>query len=760
MLDLSGEEGGQALLNWPWPAGAASSAGEAVSTGEDLHAVGKEGGGPPGSGGGRWKGCFHTAFSSLCKRISDATSRVDRMNCGCVDSAFLLGGGGGGGGGRTRGGGGGGGGVFGCMGGSGGSGDGSSIASYERLPSIPTLLELNAMCSRDPEEKDMTNEKEEMLTFYNDDGSYQSVVVERNLCSADLCNLLAIKNRVTKDVNWTIVEHWVELGIERSLEDHEDVLAVHHEMEAFGRRSEKRFIFRKDFRKYEFFHNPQQFFPKDMVDLNSCEELVGQSSVLEKSAALETLLSSGDEAPPIFGHVWVREANKQVWSKAFLLLKEKKLYLSYKVQVVAKFLRSWKGNNKDRGGDGSEGTGSSTAGGNSSIGGTQLQVFAHLADYNVYSTLNAKNQFRAPTEFGLCLRPTAYSSSPSPASSTSSLDGPPSAAPDEGGPPAAALAPKTLRCLACDSEGARLCWVTAMRLAKYGKQLRENYRAFKNKQVETMSPKEYNSHHVPNESVRSRVAMDFTGSVGRIVEDPKEARAIAMAEGYLWKKRWRPTARQYNNNNNNNNISSGGSGSVGSTERIEGSKGNTTGGTIYASNVHPKPQSSSSLTQVHVQGIESGIHITQPWFHSGMTREQASQLVSRHGTVDGVFLVRESRSTPGSFVLTFKYRGKVFHYQIQPVVDPVRDAVCYSLDSGTTKFYDLLQLVEFYQLNAGCLPTRLTHYVVLSPGPIVSHSRMSSAPSTESSSGLTPQSRSGGADARRGGRHSSVAASY
>lgn len=35
----------------------------------------------------------------------------------------------------------------------------------------------------------------------------------------------------------------------------------------------------------------------------------------------------------------------------------------------------------------------------------------------------------------------------------------------------------------------------------------------------------------------------------------------------------------------------------------------------------------------------------------------------------------------------------------------------YTLDKGITRFYDLLQLIEFYQLNAGCLPTRLTHYV-------------------------------------------------
>ena len=35
------------------------------------------------------------------------------------------------------------------------------------------------------------------------------------------------------------------------------------------------------------------------------------------------------------------------------------------------------------------------------------------------------------------------------------------------------------------------------------------------------------------------------------------------------------------------------------------------------------------------------------------------------------------------------------------------DGVVYSIDDGKTKFYDLLQLVEFYQLNSGTLPTRL-----------------------------------------------------
>lgn len=69
----------------------------------------------------------------------------------------------------------------------------------------------------------------------------------------------------------------------------------------------------------------------------------------------------------------------------------------------------------------------------------ELRVYAHLSDYHVYTTLNARNQFQAPTEFGLCLRPTAN-------------------AVDED--------TTDLRCLACESERARLCWLTAMRLAK------------------------------------------------------------------------------------------------------------------------------------------------------------------------------------------------------------------------------------------------------------------------------------------------------
>lgn len=519
-----------------------------------------------------------------------------------------------------------------------------TLAGYEPL---------NEVCEE--QDKDCSTEKQEELLFYNDDGSphaAQSVLVERNLRSADLCSVLAVKNRVAKDVHWTLFEHWPEQGLERSLEDHEDVLSVHRDMQSFCKYSDRRFVFRKDYRKYEFFNDPQQFFPADMVvDLAGLDES-GGSSCYSYSVALQTALATADDSPTILTQVWVRDAHKQVWAKAFLLLRDRSLYISYKFQVLAKFLR------ENKRVDPSLLTHSNHKGDVDAHGGVQL--LCSLRDYTVYSCLNARNQLRAPTEWGLCLRPTAQHAE-------REND-------HQGSPSGLGTGIAATKCLACDSEHVRTCLLTAMRLAKYGRQLRENYRSFKNKQAESINTKDYNSYTVPIESVRSRVAMDFTGAVGRIVEDPKEAKAIAAAEGYSWKRRWRRMNQ-----------------ALGPAGVAAGAVGAT------------------------ALGLKSGIHTTQPWFHSGMTREQAAQLVSRHGTVDGVFLVRDSRSSPGAFVLTFKCAGKVLHTQIQPVVDPVRDAICYSLDSGVTKFYDVLQLVEFYQLNAGCLPTRLTHYVVQSP---------------------------------------------
>jgi hypothetical protein len=46
------------------------------------------------------------------------------------------------------------------------------------------------------------------------------------------------------------------------------------------------------------------------------------------------VVTSTDECPVIGSQVWVREANKQVWSKVFLLLKDRTLYICHKVLML------------------------------------------------------------------------------------------------------------------------------------------------------------------------------------------------------------------------------------------------------------------------------------------------------------------------------------------------------------------------------------------------------------------------------------------
>ena len=75
-----------------------------------------------------------------------------------------------------------------------------------------------------------------------------------------------------------------------------------------------------------------------------------------------------------------------------------------------------------------------------------------------------------------------------------------------------------------------------------------------------------------------------------------------------------------------------------------------------------------------------------------------------------MFLVRDS-SVAGGFVISYFFSGRTYHTQVLPIVTP-DERVTYSLDNGRTRFFDLLQMVEYYQLNRGTLNHRLTHYVV------------------------------------------------
>ncbi|XP_022236582.1 growth factor receptor-bound protein 14-like, partial [Limulus polyphemus] len=94
------------------------------------------------------------------------------------------------------------------------------------------------------------------MTFHLENGSQQQMIVEEGLRVIDLCHLLTLKFNLARSHTWSIVEQLHSLKIERSLEDHEEVLHVYNTWDS-ETSDRNKFVFRQDFQKYEFLKSTQ-----------------------------------------------------------------------------------------------------------------------------------------------------------------------------------------------------------------------------------------------------------------------------------------------------------------------------------------------------------------------------------------------------------------------------------------------------------------------------------------------------------------------
>ncbi|XP_006635583.1 growth factor receptor-bound protein 10 [Lepisosteus oculatus] len=421
-----------------------------------------------------------------------------------------------------------------------------------------------------------------IVKIFSEDGTGKVVEIPADMTARDLCQLLVYKSHCLDDNSWSLVEHHPHLGLERCLEDHELVAQVQTSMT-----SESKFLFRKNYAKYEFFKNPLNFFPEQMVAW--CQETNG---TIPQSQLLQNFLSPSS-CPEIQGFLYVKEMGRKSWKKLYVFLRRSGLYCSTK------------GTSKEP---------------------RHLQFLADLEDSNIFSVIAGKKLYNAPTDYEFCIKPNKVRNES-----------------------------KELRMLCAEDEHSRSCWLTAFRLFKYGILLYQNYKI--PQQRKTLLS--HFSTPVRSVSENSLVAMDFSGRIGRVIDNPVEAQSAAMEEGHAWRKR---------------------------SQRMN----------ILGS---PSPLHSSSLSTV--------IHKTQLWFHGRITREESHKMIIQQGQVDGLFLLRDSQSNPKAFVLTLCHHQKIKHFQILPCEEDGQ--TFFTLDDGNTKFTDLIQLVEFYQLNRGVLPCKLKH---------------------------------------------------
>ncbi|XP_045550785.1 growth factor receptor-bound protein 10 isoform X2 [Salmo salar] len=351
--------------------------------------------------------------------------------------------------------------------------------------------------------------------------------------------------------------------------------------------SDSKFLFRKNYDKYEFFRNPLNFFPEQMVAW--CQESNGS---IPHSQLLQNFLNSSS-CPEVQGFLYLKASGRKSWKRLSMFLRRSGLYYSTK------------GSSKEP---------------------RHLQLLSDLEDSSVFTVTTGRKLHNAPTDYKFCIKPSKVRSEC-----------------------------KELRMLCAEDEQSRTCWMTAFRLLKYGILLDQNYKSPQQRKF----PVSHFTTPVRSVSENSLVAMDFSGRTGRVIENPLEAVSAAVEEGQKWRKR-------------------------GQRMKALGS---------------PSPLQPSSLSSV--------IHRTQLWFHGRIRREESHKMIMQQGQVDGLFLLRDCQSNPKAFVLTLCHHQKIRHFQILPCEE--EGQMSFSLDDGSTKFTDLIHLVEFYQLNRGVLPCKLKH---------------------------------------------------
>ncbi|KFU83508.1 Growth factor receptor-bound protein 7, partial [Chaetura pelagica] len=179
-----------------------------------------------------------------------------------------------------------------------------------------------------------------------------------------LCETLVQRTRALQHHSWALVELHQHLALERCLEDHESVLEV---QSSWAPGANSRFVFRKNFAKYELFKsNAQSLFPEVMV--SSCLEA---NKNMAHSELIQNFLNSGS-CPEVQGFLQLREAGRKVWKRFYFSLRRSGLYYSTK------------GTSKDP---------------------RHLQYFADLTESNIYYVTQGKKHYGTPTEFGFCIKP-------------------------------------------------------------------------------------------------------------------------------------------------------------------------------------------------------------------------------------------------------------------------------------------------------------------------------------------------------------------
>ncbi|NXC20733.1 GRB14 protein, partial [Corythaeola cristata] len=301
------------------------------------------------------------------------------------------------------------------------------------------------------------------------------------------------------------------------------------------------------------------------------------NAAVSHSGILQMFLSSSTY-PEIHGYLHAKEQGKKSWKKLYFLLRRSGLYFSTK------------GTSKEP---------------------RHLQFFCEFSNSDMYMSLAGKKISGAPTNYGFCFKPNK-----------------------SGGT-------RDLKQLCADDEQSRTCWMTAIRLLKYGMQLYQNY----------MQPYQGRGGCSP---------LNITPMVCPTLHLPLAHHLLLYTS---------PTS---------------------------------------GSSVHY----SLNLVKYSFRVCFADFFFLSCIFANTRVWSCSSSFSDNkeHTTSTRMLLLQWAVSCVASIIQNNNQK-RILIYLGFPFLQLEDDGkLFYTLDDGHTRFTDLIQLVEFYQLNKGVLPCKLKHY--------------------------------------------------
>ncbi|XP_048488452.1 amyloid beta A4 precursor protein-binding family B member 1-interacting protein isoform X1 [Plutella xylostella] len=263
--------------------------------------------------------------------------------------------------------------------------------------------------------------KKLFIKAFSADGSSKSLLVDEKMSCGYVTRLLADKNHVSMEPKWAIVEHLPDLYMERVYEDHEVLV---DNLMLWTRESKNRILFAERPDKIAVFQTPERFLlAEDDRGFSSEHDDHSRQVILEdffgQSTGATSILPSiaGHSVPQIEGPLYLKSEAKKGWKKYHFVLRPSGLYYSPKDK--AKTLK-------------------------------ELVCLATFETNEVYLGVNWRKKYKSPTDHCFAIKHPR-------------LQQPKSV--------------KFIKFLCADDAQVMERWVTAIRIAKHGRRLLENYRS-------------------------------------------------------------------------------------------------------------------------------------------------------------------------------------------------------------------------------------------------------------------------------------------